>query len=213
MIQGIGCLVCADSVDARGAKGALELCSGLLGGVPWRLFSHLPEATDKVEPIKSKYEYSKFMVEDLPMALGAMGSHCLVVQRDGVVVNPGAWDPLFLEFDYVGAPWPDGEVGNGGFSLRSARFREACLELGSCLGAEDEFLCRANKGRLESMGMRFAPADVAARFSWERCRGRWSYNGAFGLHLDGPVWKFVDPVARAMVHPLAAAYLAKHRNW
>lgn len=24
----------------------------------------------------------------------------------------------FLDYDYVGAPWPDGQIGNGGFSLR-----------------------------------------------------------------------------------------------
>ena len=32
----------------------------------------------------------------------------------------------FLEYDYVGAPWPDGQVGNGGFSLRK---RSKMLEI------------------------------------------------------------------------------------
>lgn len=41
----------------------------------------------------------------------------LIFQTDTMIVNP---DRLreFLDYDYVGAPWSDGAVGNGGLSLR-----------------------------------------------------------------------------------------------
>ncbi len=60
-------------------------------------------------------------------------SHALCIQWDGYVLRGQAWDPAFLTYDYIGAPWPhfsDGHnVGNGGFSLRSRRLLEACRQL------------------------------------------------------------------------------------
>jgi hypothetical protein len=43
----------------------------------------------------------------------------LLVQTDSMIC-PGTQDLLqkFIEYDYVGAPWKEGGVGNGGFSLR-----------------------------------------------------------------------------------------------
>jgi hypothetical protein len=208
----IGLVVCADCVDPEGAMEAASLCSKLCGGVPFRVFSDRG-GTDTVPRIGSKAEYSRFMVESLPRLVKGVGGHVLVVQRDGVVANPDAWEPGFLDYDYVGAPWPDGVVGNGGFSLRSARLLAALPELGPCQGPEDEHICRVHRAELESMGMRFAPREVAARFSWERNCANPCYRGAYGIHLDGPAWRFMDGGARAMCHPLSAAYLAKHRNF
>lgn len=62
----------------------------------------------------------------------------LLVQDHAFAVNPQAWDPTFLEYDYVGAPfcglwgggpyWRGPIVGNGGFSLRSRRLYDALLD-------------------------------------------------------------------------------------
>ena len=30
----------------------------------------------------------------------------MVIQEDGYIVNPNLWDDEFLEYDYIGAPWP-----------------------------------------------------------------------------------------------------------
>ncbi len=50
---------------------------------------------------------------------------CLLIHDDSCVVNPEMWTDEFLDYDYIGAPWPEGSqpyrVGNGGFSLRSKR--------------------------------------------------------------------------------------------
>ena len=41
----------------------------------------------------------------------------LIFQTDAMILEPSKLND-FLEFDYVGAPWPTGNVGNGGLSLR-----------------------------------------------------------------------------------------------
>jgi hypothetical protein len=63
----------------------------------------------------------------------------LIVQFDGFAVNPQAWDPLFWDYDYIGAPfcglwgggpyWRSPIVGNGGFSLRSRKLYGALRDL------------------------------------------------------------------------------------
>lgn len=48
-------------------------------------------------------------------------SHMLMLQPDGYIIHPELWDDKWLEYDYIGAPWPDGRLGCGGFSLRSKK--------------------------------------------------------------------------------------------
>lgn len=57
----------------------------------------------------------------------------LHIETDGYPVNPHLWQDKFLQFDYVGAPWPttytqNNRVGNGGCSLRSKRFTQWCSD-------------------------------------------------------------------------------------
>ena len=33
-------------------------------------------------------------------------SHCLIVQPDSWITNPSKWSNDFLNYDYIGAPWP-----------------------------------------------------------------------------------------------------------
>ena len=33
-------------------------------------------------------------------------SHCLLIQSDGFVLFPDKWDDSWLDYDYIGAPWP-----------------------------------------------------------------------------------------------------------
>lgn len=114
--------------------------------------------------------------------------YIMLVHSDGFIVNPKSWDPSFLDYDYIGAPWPvskikghfvdaagdDVRVGNS-VSLRSAKLLRAPSLLGlkwdteEQLGYlhEDGFLCVHNKVLLESKGFKFAPLDLACRFSRE----------------------------------------------
>ena len=138
-----------------------------------------------IEPIRSSEAYSRFILEELAERIGT--SHCLIVQWDGHVIDAGRWREEFLEYDYIGASWPqfhDGhEVGNGGFSLRSRRLIEACRRPGFAVHhPEDVAICRTNRVFLEGLGLRFAPVELANRFSAERASdpsGTFGYHGVF----------------------------------
>lgn len=97
----------------------------------------------------------------------------LTVHKDGFVLNPRLWEELFLDYDYIGAPWPRSwghvfQVGNGGFSLRSRKFLRAMQEHADrIVHPEDVFYCRTIRPELEKKGMRYAPVEIAARFSQE----------------------------------------------
>ena len=123
-------------------------------------------------------------------------SHMLFVQWDSWILNPEAWTDEFLEYDYVGAPWwyEDGKnVGNGGFSLRSTRLMRhvgANPEKYPFATAEDDQLCRVHREALEAEGFRWAPEDLAYRFSrevtgWERPDKSFGFHGLFTwpLHM------------------------------
>lgn len=135
-----------------------------------------------IPPIGSRSGYSRFMLRDL--AAHVATQHVLCVQWDGYVLDPDKWDPAFLDYDYIGAPWPhfaDGmRVGNGGFSLRSRRLIEACAELPITNEPEDVAICRTHRPMLEKrFGLRFAPEEVARRFAYERMRPT---RQEFGFH-------------------------------
>lgn len=146
-------------------------------GVEWR----------RIEPIRSHEDYSRFMLRDL--AEHVVTSHALCIQWDGFVLDGSAWDPTFLDYDYIGAPWPqfsDGHnVGNGGFSLRSRRLLRACEKLpDDSSGAEDVLICRKYRNQLEQMGIRFAPEPAARRFAFERTApsgNEFGFHGAYNL--------------------------------
>jgi hypothetical protein len=100
----------------------------------------------------------------------------LIVQPDGFVLNLGRWQSRFLNYDYIGAPWPEEfcgkfpnyRVGNSGFCLRSRRFLEEAARLYYSRGsADDVFFCRRKREILESKGIRYAPPKIAANFSVE----------------------------------------------
>lgn len=123
------------------------------------------------------------MLEELKVEYDFM----LLVQNDGFIISPELWDPQFLAFDYLGAPWPNNKewidmqkrvnpymtknwnrVGNGGFSLRSKKFMILSSFYPSCLAlGEDVFLCLINQRTMLDNLIRFAPVDVALRFSYE----------------------------------------------
>lgn len=140
-----------------------------------------------IEPITSREAYSRFMLRDLHRHIAT--SHALCVQWDGYVLDPARWDREFLEYDYIGAPWPHfGDamrVGNGGFSLRSRRLLELCAKLEIANEAEDIAICRTHRPILEQrFGMRFAPEDIARRFAFERAEpsgDEFGFHGAFNM--------------------------------
>jgi hypothetical protein len=121
-------------------------------------------------------------------------SHLLIVQWDGFALDAAAWTDEFLAYDYIGAPWQwmaaDQQVGNGGFSLRSVRLMRFLAEHASELPyrfPEDDMICHHYRPALEQSGFRFAPPDLARRFSFEDRR---SVASTFGFH-GGWNWEIV----------------------
>lgn len=107
--------------------------------------------------------YSAFCLRELINFVHPEASHVLVVQDDGYILRPDLWDDAWLSFDFCGAPWSDGVVGNGGFSLRSRKLLDYTTTLPWCGDMnEDEVICRMYPGPLN-----IAPKEVAEYFSYE----------------------------------------------
>jgi hypothetical protein len=142
----------------------------------------------QIPRITSSRDYSSFVLNGLVDHVRS--EHCLIVQWDGFVLDAAQWRSDFLDFDYVGAPWPkwgDGEdVGNGGFSLRSRRLLEACRDPQFVeRHPEDVAICRVNRRLLEiKHGLKFADRSTAEHFAFERSipTGRtFGFHGIFNM--------------------------------
>ncbi len=134
-------------------------------------------------------DYSKFMIKHLTEHFAT--SHVLTIHADGYVLNADAWDPEWLQYDYIGATWwykDNMNVGNGGFSLRSKKLCDILSSYdlaGGHYHPEDHHICRTYRPALEDLGVKFATEEVANRFSIEAYlapppANRWT--GQFGFH-------------------------------
>lgn len=147
---------------------------------PWRLEGF---TFHRVAPFASIDDYNRVIVKELADHIET--DHVLIAQYDGFIANPECWSHDFLDYDYIGAPWPQFEthnVGNGSFSLRSRRLLVALRDMGIELDgqAEDIAICQVWRSRLEQRhGIRFASTDVARRFSYESGP---SAGPSFGFH-------------------------------
>ena len=172
-------LCAATSVNLSATILALQECLRQIDFAQSLLFTDGVGANDDprirtiaIPSLTSGRAYSDFILRDLVDFITT--PHCLIVQWDGFVTNADQWDRAFLDYDYVGAPWPqfdDGfQVGNGGFSLRSRKLLEACRDPRFELAhPEDVAICRLNRDLLErEHGLRFADRATAERFSFER---------------------------------------------
>lgn len=170
------------AIDDRSPALALQALHRSMQQVDFarvKLFTHAPQPALEsrgvelvdIAPIRSSREYSRFVLRELPRHIDT--EFVLVSQWDGFVCDPSAWRPEFLEWDYLGAPWPDAPagqtVGNGGFSLRSRRLLDAAAdERLADYHPEDVALGRTYRGLLErEHGVRFAPEALARRFAYE----------------------------------------------
>lgn len=182
-------LCAVTSVNVAATIQALETSMAQIGFAACKLLTDVsiqscPTSIEvlPVPRLKSSAEYSSFLLSKMVDHIAT--SHCLVIQWDGHVLDSKRWRTTFLDYDYIGASWPqfdDGhDVGNGGFSLRSRRLMEACRALPfKSDQAEDIAIGRTNRKWLENNGMRFAPKALADAFSTERAG---DLNASFGYH-------------------------------
>jgi hypothetical protein len=209
-LSGVTCF-CATSVRVPRALDTLRHCAELCE------FDEIVLATSEAVPavedipvrvvpiprIENKGTYSLLILDELKNMVRT--EYVLVVQDDGFILNPGAWDPAFYNFDYIGAPWPPtlfcradartlhlkNRVGNGGFSFRSRRLLNECSLRGLFRPEyggvdEDVLICHFNHEKLVAKGIRFADLSLAARFSGETpLDGVLRLDEVFGFHGKG----------------------------
>ena len=143
----------------------------------------------KIPEIKRAKDYNSVVFCELPKHLKT--DFALFIQYDGFVLSGELFSEQYLNWDYIGAPWPhysDYTVGNGGFSLRSKKLVnsiEKYLLPDDFNTAEDVVICRYLRARLEANhDLRFAPEKVAEMFSYEMRKPEFETFGFHGLsHL------------------------------
>jgi hypothetical protein len=154
-------LLAVTSVEIEQHQIALKISSqNIEFGAVKLLSSSLPEKKySDIEYVSvrlmNRSDNNRFIMEDLHKYFET--SHCLFVQADSFVVNADLWKEEFLEFDYIGAPWPnkiqindyigapwpnkiqmnpnlilnmkENCVGSGGFSLRSRKLLKTVAKI------------------------------------------------------------------------------------
>lgn len=126
--------------------------------------------------------WNEAVIFDLPKYVET--SHCLFIHGDGYVINPQLWIKEWLDYDYIGAPWPlpqdnysyRDEAGNlvrvgNSVSLRSKKLMDLIatrpMDYHYGNNNEDGQICCWNRNWLESQGCKFAPLEQAVYFSKE----------------------------------------------
>jgi len=184
-------LIALSSIKLEKTIKALEYsCRGIKFGAV-KLVSHekpvnLPDTIQhRFCPQMSNIdEWNYAAIYELPKHVDT--EFAMLIHDDGFVVNPDSWRDEFLEYDYIGAPYPlpqdnfsyrdiNGDlirVGNS-VSLRSKKLLDLPinlkLEWKSFHGYynEDGFICVNYRHKYIENGMKFAEIGVAKHFSHE----------------------------------------------
>ncbi|MDR0781920.1 MAG: hypothetical protein LBF16_14765 [Pseudomonadales bacterium] len=209
-------LCAVTSLNLSATQYALERCLKQIAFADCKLLtdacvaaSHPEIRVVPIERLHSAAAYSDFMLRKLVDYIQT--PYALVVQWDGHVLAASRWRPEFLDYDYIGASWPqftDGcDVGNGGFSLRSARLLRLCSKADFMAHhPEDVAIGRINRPWLQTQGIRFAPRELAALFSAERCgnlQTAFGYHGIWHMpHIVGvePFWNIYRELDWTRIH-------------
>lgn len=191
-------IICIDGVNPENGLKAVKYSIKHINFGDAKLLSHIkpdnmPSNIKFVEIPKLTHDsYSPFMLHELWKYVDT--DFCLTIHDDGFVINPHLWSDEFLNYDYIGAAWWHtvsfyGEkyrVGNGGFSLRSKKLIELCRYIKTS-GHEDAAISIHYRDMLENYGCKFAPVNIAMKFSLEEkipeCE--FDLNNTFGFHGRG----------------------------
>jgi len=137
--------------------------------------------------------------------------YCLTIQYHAWIATSSLWTNEFLNYDYCGAPWKiidgaymanDGtrsRVGNGGLSMRSKRLLSLPEQKGWNLRSEqgwkneDGNICCYYKKEFLEEGIKYAPVELAAQFSYENPVPENQGVPSFGFH------KFMNPANKGVL--------------
>lgn len=154
-------------------------------------------------------QWNRFMIKELHKYIST--KHYIFVDTDGFIINSNLWDDDYLNYDYIGASWTSGyhyspfgggphynyaqseniecknDVGNGGFTLRSKKLLDIIKYLPyddrpeHAPPNEDAYICIKNFDILCYLGIKFAPTQLANKFSIEQFIDP-DVNQSFGFH-------------------------------
>lgn len=126
--------------------------------------------------------WNEAVIKQLPKYVDT--DFAMLIHHDGYIIDSTLWNPSWLNWDYIGATWPlpsdefsyrtpKGQlirVGNS-VSLRSKKLMDLVatrpMEYHYGNNNEDGQICVWERDWLENQGCKFAPLEVAIRFSKE----------------------------------------------
>lgn len=161
--------------------GEVVVCSNNFNilRIPGALYFNVEDWPDKIG-------WSKFHWYGTPTLVKT--SHCLFIQWDSWVLDGSQWNPDWLKTDFIGAPWwyPNNNVGNGGFGMKSLELMKFLVankeRYPVTTNADDDLLCRKYRDDIcKEHPFNWAGNDDALNFSFERIR-RSAATKHFGFH-------------------------------
>ena len=137
---------------------------------------------EKITPRDYK-QWCVWRLTEFPKFRIKFSNFVLFIESDARIVKPDSWTKDFYEYDYIGAPWTDGEQGNGGFCLMSQKMLNEIEALNipsteTACHPCDTKTCRVYRRYFEVRGIKYAPLKVAQQFSSEQG----PYTDSFGVH-------------------------------
>ena len=184
-------LICVATKDVKASYKALKYSSKDINFEKIMFLSNEEDPKDKdiihikIKPFKSVADWGKFIVFDLHKYIDT--DFIILIHSDGFIVNPKSWKDNFLEYDFIGAPFPIPKnnktysdykgniirVGNS-VSLRSKKILQLPSELKLSWTKydpnylhEDGYLSVHIRHILEKHGVNFAPFKIACEFARE----------------------------------------------
>lgn len=168
-------LIALGSTDIEGMQKALDYSASKIEFGAVKLIQQKCDGIDA---------WNKAIVFDLGDYIET--DYALLIHPDGGVGNELAWDDKWLEYDYIGSPWPlptddysyrdiKGQiqrVGNS-VSLRSKKLMQLPKKLGMEWKPfhgntnEDGYICVNMRHVFEENGCKFAPFEEAVKFGCE----------------------------------------------
>jgi hypothetical protein len=202
-------LIAYSSNDVQANILALLKCMEYFDFGAVKIISHkrpdiLPDGIvyEQGREIKHINDFNEYMFKNLGNHVET--SHCLYVQHHAYIIHKEVWSDEWLQYDWIGSPWRlipntyianNGEVvqvGNGGFSLRSAKIMNLPKQKGWYLREEQgwqnedgQCCCYWRKEMLEN-GVKYAPVEVAAKFAYENPVPENKGIKTFGFHRHMP---------------------------
>jgi hypothetical protein len=187
-------LISVNCVDPENSVRAILHSSKDIKFGSLKLFAHYKPSniTANIEfieiPKQTHHTMNWFHLNELPKHIN--NEFMLSIHADGFVINAEKWLPEFLEYDYIGAPWPDlawcnkNRVGNGGFVLKSKKFMNIEQTLPNTNAHNDVLVTNTYFDYFTYHGCKYAPVEVAAKFSLEHAVPECEYdlNNTFGFH-------------------------------